>query len=351
MELLEHYDYTIPPEQIAQTAAIPRDSARLFVYDTVTDTVTLATFKDIAHFLPSPSLMVLNNTKVIPARVCFTKKTGGKIGGLLLVNEGFTQAGEVRAIAEKTLPINKEITIGEYLFLVTHQEENIFFLKPLFPLENLEQLLLTLGTTPIPPYILHNTQSETELREQYQTLFASKGASVAAPTASLHFTPEVFTSLSQKGILQKQVTLNVGMGTFAPVREEHLREKRLHLEHAEVPLETARQIRESKRDGTPIIAVGTTVVRTLESTAAQILTSSLDEDIQTNTDLFIIPPYTFNIVDILVTNFHVPKSSLLCLVDAFLQNKQARRNVLDLYSIAIAEKFRFYSFGDAMLIL
>ncbi len=347
--LLDTYDYVLPKERIASFLAEPRDSARLFVYNTKTNTISFATFKDIVEFLPKDSLMVLNNTKVVPARVAFKKETGGLISGLILINEGTTSKGEVKVIAEKTLPIGKMLFLGERQFLVTRQDEQIFYLKPNFD-ASIETVLYEYGTTPIPPYITQNTQTEIELRKRYQTIFAKNGASVAAPTASLHFTEQVFDALKEKGVQTTTVTLNVGMGTFAKVTEENIKEKKLHFEHAVVPFESAQKIHQAKEKGKSIIAVGTTVVRTLESTAQNIITLE-NQDIVTDTDLFIMPPYNFALVDILITNFHVPKSSLMCLVDAFLQYKQADKRILDLYKVAIEQQFRFYSFGDAMLIL
>jgi S-adenosylmethionine:tRNA ribosyltransferase-isomerase len=349
MEILDKYDYTLPPRLIAQTPAEPRDSARLFVYDTRTDTVIFSTFRQLADFLPPRAVMIMNDTRVVPARVSFQKETGGKIEGLLLINEGFTKEGEIRAIAVKALPVGKKIFLGDEAMAVSRQEGQIFFLKPEFPKEELVPLLEKIGTTPIPPYISKHALTEAELRKRYQTVFAKQGASVAAPTASLHFTETVFSSLDEKNIDRLPVTLDVGMGTFAPVTEQHVREKKLHTEKIAIPSATRERIKESKNAGLPIIAVGTTVVRTLESGAGAILAQN--SSLKGDTDLFIMPPYDFKIVDMLITNFHVPKSSLLCLVDAFLEHKQAKKTVLDLYEIAVSEKFRFFSFGDAMLIV
>jgi S-adenosylmethionine:tRNA ribosyltransferase-isomerase len=210
--------------------------------------------------------MVLNTTRVLPARVVFKKETGGLIPGLILINEGYTEAGEVRVIATKTLPLHKRVFLDTNAFTVTRQEEQIFFLKPEFPLENMPAILDALGTTPIPPYI-ERKLSETHLRERYQTIFAKTGASVAAPTASLHFTETVFESLDQKKITRVPVTLDVGMGTFAPVSSEQIQNKKLHTEKLSVPKTTAELLKEGKVQHKAIIAVGTTVVRTLESSA------------------------------------------------------------------------------------
>ena len=198
-------------------------------------------------------------------------------------------------------------------------------------------LLEAYGKTPLPHYLEGAEIGETELRKRYQTVFAQSGASVAAPTASLHFTDAVFRSLDERHIDRTTLLLNVGLGTFAPLREEYFVDQRLHSEAVNV----------AKRSGRPIIAVGTTTTRTLEAFACD----GMIESGAGKTDIFIFPPYEFQIVDHLITNFHLPKTSLLLLVDAFLQHKGAKKNVMELYRIAIENRFAFYSFGDSMLIL
>ena len=189
------------------------------------------------------------------------------------------------------------------------------------------------------------------MRQRYQTIYAEEKKSVAAPTASLHFTERVFESLSSKNIKRAEVTLHVGMGTFAEVTEENILEKKLHTEPISISKTSIEKIRQAKENKKEIIAVGTTAIRTIESQAEILLDKDYEENILTSTNLFILPPHEFKIADILITNFHVPKSSLMALVQAFLEHKGAERNLISLYKIALENEFKFYSFGDSMLIL
>ncbi|MDD5083623.1 MAG: tRNA preQ1(34) S-adenosylmethionine ribosyltransferase-isomerase QueA [Candidatus Moranbacteria bacterium] len=362
---LEKYNYDLPEGLIRKQGIEPRDSARLFVYDTKTDTVTHAVFSELPKFLPTDSVMVLNNTKVVPARLFLKKETGGKIEVFVLANEIDLHACD----AETEIPVlvDRKCMVGWKIYFpnkdyfeVARQEENKFFVK-LHSEKNLEELLKQYGETPIPHYLedtkaqprvglqatLYGNENEVILRKRYQTIFAEGGASVAAPTASLHFTEQVFLDLNAKGVEFSEVTLDVGMGTFAPLKDEHFLSGKLHSEKIAVSEEAAEIVNRAKNEHRQVIAVGTTAMRTLESCAK-------DERVQPlikNTDIFIYPPYHFQIADILLTNFHVPKSSLMLLVDAFLADKQAKRNIMDLYAIAIEENYAFYSFGDSMLIL
>ena len=358
MTRLEHYNYHPPKGLIATKPAAPRDSARLFVYHTETDTVTFDTFRNIAQYLPHPSLLVFNDTKVVPARLWLTKETGGKIEVLLMMNEYRTHDILLKGI------VDRKIAIGSTLFFksgaelkVVKQDEQFFFFEPSVTMPLLWKLMEQEGTTPIPPYIKDTTLSERVLREKYQSVFARERASVAAPTASLHFTEKLIAALAKKSIAHTEVTLHVGMGTFAPITNKHIAEKKLFTEYYAITEKSAHTINEAKASQVPVIAVGTTAMRTLESavqrqsldtpkTAFGQVTASAGA-----TNIFIYPPYDFQIASGLVTNFHVPKSSLMLLVAAFLKHKKAKRDILALYDIAIREKFRFYSFGDGMLIL
>ncbi|MDD2766503.1 MAG: tRNA preQ1(34) S-adenosylmethionine ribosyltransferase-isomerase QueA [Candidatus Moranbacteria bacterium] len=345
---LKKYDYTLPDYLIRKQGIEPRDSARLFVYDTKTDAITFDTFRHIAKYLPRQSLVMLNNTTVLPARLWLKKETGGKI-------EVFVLANEIED--EKCIPVlvDRKTEKGQKLFFtngdfleVIDQKENLFFVR-LVSQENisLQILLETYGETPLPHYLEGANISEDVLRKRYQTVFARDGASVAAPTASLHFTDEVFQSLEEKNIETDFLTLNVGLGTFAPLADENFITKKLHTEFINISLETAQHIDAAMDEKKNIIAVGTTALRTLES-------SMCDQRIlpqNGKTEIFIYPPYEFRVVDILVTNFHLPKTSLMLLVDAFLQDKKAKKSIVELYQIAIANEFTFYSFGDSMLIL
>lgn len=344
------YDYFLPEKNLALKPAVPRDSSKLFVYDTLTDEIVFDHFYNLDKYLPKNSFMVLNNTKVLPARVVMKKESGGKVVALLLVNE----------IIGNVLPmiVDRKITVGEKIFFDTEnfldivsQNENIFEVKYSFTKQKLFSLLEKYGTMPIPPYLKKSSLTRDQLLEKYQTVFAKIDGSAAAPTASLHFTDKVFDKLDKKGIEKYFVTLHAGLGTFAPITEKNIKQKKLHEEYFEVDEKTWKQIKlnqegpsslKLRRVKKKLVAVGTTVVRTLESKARHHVFS---------TDLFIFPPYDFKMVDVLITNFHLPKSSLMMLVEAFLQYKKARRSLVELYNIAIKNDFCFYSFGDAMMIL
>lgn len=349
-KLFEQYAYEIPEASIRKEPVFPRDASRLFVYDTKTDTIQFDYFYNLANYIPASALVVLNNTGVIPARVEFAKDTGGKVGGLVLVNEGFDEEGNIAAIVDRQIIPGRKVVLGEYSFFIVRQDEQKFYLKPEFDKELLPEILEKYGTTPTPPYLGKQSLPEHELRDRYQTIFAQEKKSVAAPTASLHFTPEVFQSLKEKGIVKTEVTLDVGLGTFAEVKEEHIKEKRLHTEKIFIPKESFALIKKWKEAKKLVLAVGTTATRTLESQAKMLLHEA-PHDIYTDTNLFLMPGDAFHIVDCLMTNFHVPRSSLMALVDAFLKHKKAKRDIKELYEIAIKEGFAFYSFGDSMLIL
>ena len=346
----ELFDFELPERLIAGAPAEPRDSARVFVYDTKSDTVTFDVFKNIGKYIPENSLLVLNTSKVVPARVEVHKKTGGKVELLLLLNELRSHETEIKSIADRKLVVGQQLSFpgGEKLEVI-RQEEQFFYMKPHFPIEKIFGLLEAHGITPIPKYIGATTLNESELRARYQSVFAENPASVAAPTASLHFTPELMSELEKRGNAFAELSLHVGMGTFAPVGEEQMKEGRLHREWFEIPWETVKMIQEHK--GKPVVAVGTTAMRALESAKEALASNAAQADIVNHTEIFIRHPHHFGIATALITNFHIPKSSLLMLVDAFLREKQAKRSILELYAIAIKEEFRFYSFGDAMLIL
>ncbi len=375
----DNYDYLLPEKNLALEPAIPRDSSKLFVYDTKKDLIISDYFYNLDKYLPKDSFLVLNNTKVLPARVTLLRQgyggqAKGKVVILFLVNE----------IKVNIVPVivDRKINVGEFLYFdkenylkVISQKENIFDLKFDFSREHLFSLLKKYGTMPIPPYLKKSSLSRDKLIEKYQAIFArapvgARLASAAAPTASLHFTDQVFKKLDKKGIERLFVTLHIGLGTFAPITDENIKQKKLHQEYFEVDEETLRCIHTSKQEGKKLVAVGTTVVRTLESEAryrkffdgkhktAKNLVSSLHK-----TSLFIFPPYDFKMVDVLITNFHLPKSSLMMLVEAFLQFKYKgappssrlrrarKKSLVELYNVAIKNNFRFYSFGDAMIIL
>ncbi len=339
----ESYNYNLPPGLIAQAPARPRDAARLLIYDTRRDLAQFDSFRNLAKYLPAKSFLVLNKTKVLPARIVLRKATGGAVKVLFLLNEPAGK-GEYKILADRKILIGDKLYFDNRHFaIVVEQQENIFFVRPNFSEKILFDFLRRDGQMPIPPYIKKTPLKEKALREQYQAIFAAKPGSVAAPTASLHFTDRVFDSLRQKGIRNFPLTLHVGLGTFAPVRPENFTAKKLHEEYFEIKPADARKMTALRQRGWQAVAVGTTAVRALESFSGRLGFQK--------TNLFIMPGDEFQRTDALITNFHVPKSSLLLLVEAFLKFKKSKRSILDLYEIAKKEKFRFFSFGDAMLIL
>ena len=357
--LLASYDYVLPDGLIAQTPCIPRDDARLLVVkDQVQYGHTIV--RDLPDLLREGDLLVLNNTRVIPARL-YGHKTGGTPVEVLLLEpqaEGDRADGTThrwlalvkpgkRLKPGATIVFDKQepgdgIGTGVLTATVTAIDAAtggriLQFNVPAGT--TLSAWIEQLGQMPLPPYI---TQTEAQ-PEQYQTVYADRPGAVAAPTAGLHFTPELLQRLQARGIEQAFVTLHVGVGTFRPVEAETITDHTMHAEWIEVPPETVTKIQQTKARGGRIIAVGTTVVRSLE-TAAQ---SGTLQPFCGKSNLFIYPGYQWRIVDGLMTNFHLPKSSLMMLVSALI----GRQRLLDLYQIAIAEQYRFYSFGDAMLIL
>ncbi|MFH1046682.1 MAG: tRNA preQ1(34) S-adenosylmethionine ribosyltransferase-isomerase QueA [Patescibacteria group bacterium] len=340
-ELLSQYDYDYPADAVALVPAEPRDAARLLVYDATTDQSTSARYADICDYLPPQSCLIFNETKVIPARVEATKSTGGRVRLLYIKTVG---PASFEALADRkmepsslVLAHGKEIRIdslidGKYSMTLTDSTSPLDF-------------FLAHGQMPLPPYLKSTPLQEQTLRERYQTVFAKHTGSVAAPTASLHFTPELLDKIRSAGHEIHFVTLHVNIGTFLPLRAEQVQANRLHQEEYLIPAETSAAIRRAKDAGRPVIAVGTTVVRTLES--SDLLTVDAQSDITGQTTLFIRPGYEFSVIDGLITNFHVPQSSLLMLVAALI----GREKLFELYAQAIADGFRIFSFGDGMLLL
>lgn len=340
-KLLDTYTYSFDRASIATSPANPRDSARLLRYLRAQDTVSHTTFRDLMSQLPKNALVVLNDTKVIPARIVCTRSTGGTVELLYLRQEGLYAF----FLANKKLHHDEELRVGdEVKFVVSGTEGKEWVLKPTFPVSNMLQFLEQHGVTPIPPYIKHVTLSEARLREEYQTVFADTAGSVAAPTASLHFTNELLAQGEKSGIEIVRVTLHVGLGTFAPLTQEAVESGALHEEWYSISEDVAQKITAAQQNRRPIIAVGTTVVRTLESAADDMGTVISGSR---TTNIFIQPGYTFKVVNGMITNFHVPKSSLLMLVAAFV----GREKILQIYADAIARGYRLFSFGDAMLLL
>ena len=331
------YAYDFPKRLVAQSPARPRDAARLLAYDRQTGKVEHATFRQLPRLLTPGSLLVLNDTRVIPARFLARKPSGGAVRVLFLRE----REGIIEALADRTLSPGTRIEAARgRAFDVVGRDGGTYRLAPRFT--DVGAFLARHGTVPLPPYIKDTPLSPAAARRAYQSVLADRAGSAAAPTASLHFTPRLLRALADNGIRVARVTLHVGLGTFAPLSEDAVARGALHEEWYEVPAETADAVRAAKRDGRPVVAVGTTVVRALESAAQEgAVRAGAGE-----TAIFIRPGYRFRAVDQLVTNFHVPESSLMQLVAALT----GRERLLALYREAIEREYRLFSFGDGMLV-
>ncbi len=337
------FDYFLPPERIAQTPVEPRDSSRLLVLDRETGALEHRIFRDVGEYLHPGDLLVLNQTRVIPARIFARKPTGGRIE-LLLLRRVDGQTWEC-LVGGKGMKAGARLQVEEngpeagIVEVLDGARRLVRFDKPI------ELYLPRIGHVPLPPYIREPLQNP----ERYQTVYSREPGSAAAPTAGLHFTQRLLDELQEKGINLAYVTLHVGLDTFAPVTESNPAEHKIHTEWCQLPSETAEAINHTRQSGGRVIAVGTTSVRTLES-AAQTLSAgrqSLVVPYSGDTSIYIIPGYEYRLVDAMITNFHLPMSTLIMLVSAFA----GREKILHAYEVAIQEKYRFFSFGDAMLIL
>lgn len=345
---LNNYDYELPLERIAQNPASPRDSSRLMVVDSLTN-YKHCIFRDLPQLLQSGDLLVMNDTRVIPARLYGRKTSGAAIEVLLLEEKEFNtwlalvKPGKRLQVGAKILFEGRGANHCAPTATVLEVDEATGGRLLKFDVPNglsLLQVLDSFGEIPLPPYIT-NSQADNN---QYQTVYAQNLGAIAAPTAGLHFTPELIQKLAESGINSAFVTLHVGVGTFRPVEVEDVTTHQMHGEWIDVSAATVEQIRTTKAKGGRIIAVGTTAVRALEGAAA---VSGQLEPFCGKTEMFIYPGYQWRVVDGLITNFHLPRSSLLMLVSALI----GRQRLLELYKEAIASNYRFYSFGDAMLIL
>lgn len=344
---LSAYQYVLPPERIAQNPVIPRDSSRLLVVDDP-HTHRHQHFRDLPDLLAPGDLLVLNDTRVIPARLAGYKPSGGKVEVLLIEAETPTLWLALVRPGRRLKP-GAEVHFGpdpaHPLLTATVQATDpethgrlVQFHLP--PGESLLGWLDQVGEIPLPPYITESTADA----DQYQTVYAQRPGAVAAPTAGLHFTPDLFQRLDRLGVQRSRLTLHVGVGTFRPVEADAITEHTMHSEWIDVPAATVEAIAATKAQGGRVIAVGTTVVRALEGAAA---TTGTLQPMQGKTNLFIYPGFQFRVIDGLITNFHLPGSSLLMLVSALT----GRERLLALYEEAIQQNYRFYSFGDAMIIL
>ena len=334
------FDYELPEELIAQTPAEPRDSSRMLCYRRDTDEVSHRIFRDLPEILRPGDLLVRNNTRVLPARLYGFTPHGGRVEVLLLKRRSLAE-WEVLVKPGKKAREGAELFFSEELSLVvkgrTGEGERIveFRYDGVF-----EDIISRLGEMPLPPYI-HEKLADGE---RYQTVYSKVNGSAAAPTAGLHFTPALFDRLREKGVETADILLHVGLGTFRPVKAEEITGHHMHSEYYEIDEVNADKINRAKREGRRVIAVGTTSIRTLESVADE---NGFVRPCRGNTEIFIFPGYRFRCVDGLITNFHLPKSTLIMLISAFL----GREKTLELYNLAVKNRYRFFSFGDAMLLL
>ena len=349
--MLSDFDYELPESQIAQMPADKRENSKMMVLNREKLSIEHKHFFDIIDYIDSNSILVLNNTKVIPARLYGVKDTGAKIEVLLLEAQQ-TQDNKTYWSClikpSKRIKPDTIITIWDELQIkpIKKLEDDGEWLVEIIHNGNLFDILHRVGNIPLPPYIERKLQSE-ELKQfdkkRYQTVYAQDEGSVAAPTAGLHFTKEILKKLEDKGVEITYVTLNVGLGTFRPVKCENILEHKMHSETFEITEEAANKINSAKAQGKKLIAVGTTTVRTLETAYKKYGCIKACHD---NSELFIYPPYEFKVVDNLITNFHLPKSTLLMLVSALA----GKDFIFRAYSEAIKNNYRFFSYGDCMYI-
>ena len=339
MEILKTSDfyYDLPEELIAQTPVSPRDAARMLVYDKKNDKVEHKIFRDLINYLTPNDVLVINNTRVIPARLFAHKVTGAKIEVFLLKRLNLTDY-EVLMRPAKKAPVGTKLIFSENLYadVIENQEEiGGRIIKFNVSQGTLEEELDKIGEVPLPPYI----HEKLEDSEEYQTIYSKIKGSCAAPTAGLHFTPELMQKIKDKGVQIEEVTLDVGLGTFRPVNEENALDHKMHSEKIYVDDETAERLNKAKAEGKRIIAVGTTSVRTLEAAADRV---GHIKPVHEETNIFIYPGVKIKFVDALITNFHLPESTLIMLVSAFI----GREKTLEIYNEAVKQKYRFFSFGD-----
>lgn len=346
---VDEFDYQLPPELIAQSPTPQRDSSRLLVIHRKDGRIEHTVFTRVEQYLRPGDVLVVNDTKVLPVKITGRKETGGRVDVLILrpLNNG--EYPQDKSAWEALITCSKKPRIGSKLFfgsvleahVVRQKEEGVWDLHLEYQ-GDFNTILEHIGETPLPPYIKRKDATQDSCdRKRYQTIFARKAGSVAAPTAGLHFTEDLIRRIRRKGVEILTVTLHVGLGTFQPIRVENIKNHTMHGEHYEVSPETAQRILNAAQKGRRIIAVGSTSVRVIETLHQK------NAPLRGFTNLFIYPGYTFNTVRGLITNFHLPRSTLLLLVAAFA----GKELVFKAYSEAIARGYRFYSYGDAMLVM
>ena len=376
----DELDYTLPPELIARNPVYPRDQSRLLVYRRGSDSIDHCLFSDLPQFLSPGDLLVANDTRVLPAKLSLTKPSGGRLTGLFIaeISPGIWRVLlRTRGRAAAGMRLTARSKNGDdplQLRLREREAEKGHWIVEVNDTRLALEVLAAFGDVPLPPYIekARGSKSQTAANRQhfngsqavgttsdaagdistdaqdYQTIYASVAGALAAPTAGLHFTPEVFVNLQQRQIQRAFITLHVGLGTFLPVKAASLNQHPMHEEAFMIPRATVEQIRKQKARSGRVVLVGTTTARTLETMAGTILDSSKPpEDFAGSTRLLIEPGFTFQLTDALITNFHLPRSTLLALVGALTGMDRLK----EIYQEAIARRYRFYSYGDAMLIL
>lgn len=331
--------YDLPEERIAQTPAEPRDSSRLLVYDRKTGEIEHKIFRDVVDYLRAGDVLVLNKTRVIPARMYARTEHGGVVEVLLLKRYDIN-TWEVLMRPGKKGKVGARFAVSDELSFtvkdITDSGERVveFSYDGVF-----EEILQKVGTMPLPPYIKEKLNDQ----QRYNTVYSETDGSAAAPTAGLHFTEGLLQKIRDKGVQIAEVLLHVGLGTFRPVKEDIITEHKMHSEYYEIPEDAAEIINAAKREGRRVVAVGTTSVRTLETVADE---KGMVCPCHGNTEIFLYPPYQMKCVDALITNFHLPESTLIMLVACMT----GREEILHVYETAVREKYRFFSFGDAMFI-
>ena len=334
--------FDLPKDLIAQEPIKNRDKSKLLHLDRITGETEHRHFYDITDYLRSGDCLVLNNTRVLPARIYGYKATGAKVEFLLLNNLGNDKWECITGPGRKAKTGDK-FTFGENLLfaeVIEVLENGNRIAKFTYDASNIYEVLDKIGEMPLPHYITH----ELEDKERYQTVYSKELGSAAAPTAGLHFTPELINKIENMGVKVVYVTLHVGIGTFRPVKAENIEDHEMHSEHYWISAETAAEINKTKTDGGRVIAVGTTSCRTLESASDE---NGFILECNNSTNIFIYPGYKFKCIDGLITNFHLPESTLIMLVSAFA----GKEKVMNAYNTAIENKYRFFSFGDSMAIL
>jgi len=339
---LSLFDYNLPKELIAQKPRAKRDSSRLLVYSPTNKRLIHDYFHNLPKYFTMNDLLVFNNSKVFPARLLGQKETGGKCEVLLLKNIKGSTWEVLLGINRPKIGLNLLFSEGLKAKILNTCSDKTWLIEFNFKASKCQTIFDKIGQVPLPPYI-HSNTSEKNLKQQYQTVYAKPIGSAAAPTAGLHFTKELIGQIKKMGCAIEFVTLHVGLGTFDPVKTDNIEDYKIHSEWISISQKTINNIIQAKKDGKRIIAVGTTSVRVLETIFDKKITKSFSGNINT----FIYPGYKFKIVDAIITNFHLPKSSLLMLVSAFI----GRKNVMKIYQTAIKLKYRFFSFGDAMFLM